>query len=487
MSDKFGTLLRRHRHAMELTMEELSEASGVSARAISDMERARSRTPQRRTVQALADALRLAGTDQAAFLAAAKGGGLRLASPSPVGCCVLPRPVADFIGRVAELDCLAQIAASTASPAAGAPVVTVSGTAGLGKTTLVVQAAHLLDEQFPGGTFFVDLRGMDPCPLAPDEAITRLLTAFGVGAVSMPTHEQDRYGLYRDLLRDRHALIVLDNAVDEAQVRPLLPGPGPAVTVITSRRLLAGLEGVHRHHLAQLSAEDAVTLLEHIIRDRQPDQDRAVVGEIAELCGRLPLALRIAGNRLLSRPEWTARHLAGQLADEGRRLGQLIAGDLRIGVAFSLSYAQLSPDARRLFRRLSLAPGPDFDTLTAGLACAIGPQEAEEALDELVEVSLLEAAPDGRYVFHDLVRLFARERLCAEEPAEECDAARRRMADQSPASPAEPALPGAARARARSEVVRWPATGRPGAEPRRHAELIGRVEVRPLTALQQTA
>jgi transcriptional regulator with XRE-family HTH domain len=483
MSDSFGALLRRHRHAVELTMEELAEASGVSARAISDMERARSRTPQRRTVQALADALALAETDQAAFFAAAKGR-RRPVSPAPAGCCALPRPVPDFTGRDEELHCLARIAASAEPTAVIAPVVTVSGAAGLGKTTLVVQAAHLLDERFPGGTFFVDLRGMDPRPLNPDEVVGRLLTAFGVGGDAMPPHVEDRYGLYRDLLRHRRALIVLDNAADEAQVRPLLPGGGPALTVITSRRLLAGLEGVHRHHLAQLSAQEAVTLLRHIIRDREPGPEPGVIEEIAELCGRLPLALRIAGNRLLSRPEWTARHLAGRLADESRRLDQLIAGDLRIGVAFNLSYTQLSPTARRLFRRLSLIPGADFNAALAGVVGSMGAQETEDALDELVEVSLLDPAPDGRYLCHDLLRLFARERLCAEEPAEEHEAARLRLGDRLPAPPAGPVVAGTERSR--HEVVRWLGVARPAA-PVRHATPSRLLDRRPVPAHQQTA
>jgi hypothetical protein len=138
---------------------------------------------------------------------------------------------------------------------------------------------------------------------------------------------------------------------------------------------------------------------------------------VAELCGRLPLALRIAGNRLMSRPQWTVRHLADRLSDERRRLDQLIAGDLRIAAAFSLSYTQLSPQARRLFRRLSLAPVADFDAGLAGALDPVDPDGIEDALDELVESSLLQAHVDGRYRFHNLIRLFARERLAEEEPA----------------------------------------------------------------------
>ncbi|MFG1995599.1 helix-turn-helix domain-containing protein [Actinoplanes sp. NPDC048988] len=412
MSETFGRRLRAHRHAAALTMEQLAEKSGVSARAISDMERERSVAPQRRTVQALADALALPQAEQPAFLAAARAGRPRLPAAGTAGCCGLPRPVPDFTGRDRELAQLGRVATEARPAPSVAPVVTVSGTAGAGKTTLAVQAAHQLGTAFTGGTLFVDLRGMDVRPSGAPEALARLLSALGIRDDEIPADDTDRAGLYRELLHHRRVLVVLDNVADESQVRPLLPGPGPSLTVITSRRLLAGLEGVHRLNLRQLPAGDAATLLRRIIGDREPE----AVDEVTELCGRLPLALRIAGNRLMSRPEWTVRHLADRLSDERRRLDQLIAGDLRIAAAFNLSYTQLSPQARRLFRRLAPAPGSDFD---AGLARALdpaNPEGIEDALDELVELSLLQAHVDGRYRFHNLIRLFARERLAEEEP-----------------------------------------------------------------------
>ncbi|MEU4557508.1 helix-turn-helix domain-containing protein [Actinoplanes sp. NPDC023936] len=425
--DTFALRLRRHRHAAGLTMEELAEASGVSARAISDMERGRSAGPQRRTVQALAEALGLTPAEQPPFLAAARAGRKRRGSPVvPAGRCAPPRPVADFTGRGRELARLAHDAAS-ARPGAAAPVVMVSGTAGTGKTALAVQAAHVLGEMFTGGAFFLDLRGMDARPMGAGEALTRLLGALGVRDDEIPVSEADRAGMYRLLLRGRRALVVLDNAADEAQIRPLLPATGPSLTVITSRRLLAGLEGVHRLNLGPLPAEDAEALLRRILGRRGQEGDADALGEVVELCGRLPLALRIAGNRLNSRPPWTVGHLADRLRDESRRLDQLVAGDLRVAAAFGLSYARLSAPARVLFRRLSLVAAPDFD---ARLASALGPpgveDAIEDALEELVESSLLHAEVDGRYRFHRLVRLFARQRLVEEEPAFERHTARRR-------------------------------------------------------------
>jgi transcriptional regulator with XRE-family HTH domain/predicted ATPase len=411
MSDTFGRRLRAHRHAARLTMEQLSERSGVSARAISDMERERSAAPQRRTVQALAEALALPETEQAAFLAAARAG-RPMAPAVPAGLCALPRPVPDFTGRGREMAQLNRLATSAQPAPTVAPVVTVSGTAGVGKTTLAVQAAHLLGTAFTGGTIFVDLRGMDARPAGAAETLARLLGALGIRDGDIPADETDRAGMYRELLHHRRALVVFDNVADESQVRPLLPGSGPSMTVITSRRLLAGLEGVHRLNLTQLPADDAAALLRHIIGDREP----GAVAEVAELCGRLPLALRIVGNRLMSRPRWTVRHLADRLSDERRRLDQLIAGDLRIAAAFNLSYTQLSPRARRLFRRLSLAPIADFDARLARTLDPVEPEGIEDSLDELVELSLLHAHVDGRYRFHNLIRLFARERLAEEEP-----------------------------------------------------------------------
>jgi transcriptional regulator with XRE-family HTH domain len=247
----FGALLRGRRQSAGLTLEELAEASGVSARAISDMERGRSRAPQRRTVQALANALALSGEDQDVFLAAARAGRQPEVSG---GQCALPRPVPDFSGRVAELSWLTRVAETPVAAEGAAPVLMVSGPAGLGKTTLAVQAAHLWRDQFADGVFFVDLRGMDASPLEPAEALMRLLTALGISAAGLPPDEADSAGLYRKLLGERRSLVVLDNAAGEAQVRPLLPGVGQSVTLVTSRRSLAGLEGVHRLNLTPSTA-----------------------------------------------------------------------------------------------------------------------------------------------------------------------------------------------------------------------------------------
>ena len=290
----------------------------------------------------------------------------------------------------------------------------------MGKTTLAVRAAHILRPSFPGGVFFIDLLGMSPRPATAADALGLLLRALGVADEQIPADVPDRASVYRSLLRDRHALVVLDNAGSEEQVRPLLPGAGASRALITARRLLAGLEGVRRLALEPLRLAGG-----HGAADRDPGSAAPATTtnrrstQLARLSEGMPLALRIIGNRLVSRLGWDAAELAARLADEEHRLAQFKAGDLKIATAFALSYEQLADDARRVFRRLAVVPGRDFDAALAGVVGEVPVEVAWDALDELVDLGLLLDGPAGRYRFHDLVRLFARTRLDAEEsPAE---------------------------------------------------------------------
>ncbi|GAA2215834.1 hypothetical protein GCM10009850_113020 [Nonomuraea monospora] len=410
----FGVLLRDFRRAAELTIEQLSHASGVSVRAIGDMERGVSRGPQRRTVAALAEVLRLSPEEHDSLLAAARAGRPRPAAAG--GACALPRGIGDFTGRAHELGLMRELAIRHSGGEGPAVTATIWGPAGMGKTALAVHAADRLTELFPDGQFFLDLRGLDPAPLASGNGLARLLKALGVAERRIPADEQERAGHYRDLLRERRCLIVLDNAASETQVRPLLPGGGPSMTLITSRRPLAGLEGVHPFPLSQLTEAEAAGLLQAIMGEARTTAEPDAVEELARLCGHLPLAMRIAGNRLLSRPGWTIKQLTGRLDDEERRLDALAAGDLHVAAAFALSYEQLSPTARQTFRWLALAAGPDFGAPLAAVLARLDLYDAEDALEELVELGLLSSPYAGRYRFHDLVRLFARARLSEEEP-----------------------------------------------------------------------
>jgi transcriptional regulator with XRE-family HTH domain len=413
----FAEVLRGHRRAARLTLEQLAQVSGVSARTLSDMERGRSKGPQHRTVTALADALALQGDARQQLIELAREGRLRDYWSRPAGVCELPRVADDFTGRAAELAWISELAGAESSPGVGA-VGLITSSGGMGKTTLAVRAAHSLAPSFPGGVLFLDLFGMSPRPLAAGDALRRLLRALGVADKQIPADVQGRASLYRSLLQDRRALVVLDNAGSEEQVRPLLPGAGPARTLITAKRLLPGLEGVRRLALTSLARPEATELLTAILGDRAASDGEPALTRLAELCEGLPLALRITGNRMVSRPGWEAAELAARLADEERRLDEFTAGDLKVASAFAMSYEQLGESARRVFRRLAVVPGRDFDAALAAVAGEVSAADAWAALDELVDLSLLLDAAAGRYRFHDLVRLFASQRLDEETAAE---------------------------------------------------------------------
>ncbi|MCY1136758.1 helix-turn-helix domain-containing protein [Actinoplanes sp. Pm04-4] len=405
----FGELLRRMRIAADLTLDGLAAASGVSDRAISDMERGVSLRPRARTVEAIADGLGVTGADREALLTAARGARATTAA-TPAHQLPAPRQVTDFAGRDAEL---AQVREWTA----GGGVVVISGDAGVGKTTFAVRAVR--------PTLFVDLRGLDAKPLSAAALLARLIRALDPGVRIIPRDIAEASTLWRTMIGGRPLVIVLDNASSEDQVRPALPPDGPAVVLVTSRRTLSGLDDVRRLRLEPLPETDAVTLLASILGPAAATDEE--LRRIAELCVNIPLALRIAGNRLAGRPGWTAGHLIARLAEQERRLDTLTAGDVRVRAAFDLSYQQLAGPARRLFRRLALVPGPSTGPELASVLVAEPVPVTEDALDDLADLSLLQQRPDGRFEFHDLLRLYADGELQREEdPAERAAAARRR-------------------------------------------------------------
>ncbi|MFF3371437.1 helix-turn-helix domain-containing protein [Streptomyces sp. NPDC002680] len=414
-------MLRAHRRAARLTLEQLAGVSGVSTRTLSDMERGRSKGPQHRTVTALADALALTGDVRKQLIELAREGRLRDHWTRPTGLCELPRSVDDFTGHATELVWVSELVYAESAPGVGV-VGLVTGSAGLGKTTFAVRAAHSVRPSFPDGVLFLDLLGMSQRPLAAAQALQLLLRALGAADQQIPGDAQERASLYRSLLRDRRVLVVLDNAASEEQVRPLLPGGGAGRALITTRRLLSGLEGVRRLALGPLPLPESTRLLSGILGDRSASDGEAALTRLAELCGGLPLALRIIGNRLASRPGWGVGELVARLADEERRLDQFKTGDLKIANAFGMSYEQLADSARRMFRRLAVVPGQDFDAALAAVVGGVPVEDAWEALDDLVDLGLLYDSAAGRYRFHDLVRLFAVDRLREEETAAEREA-----------------------------------------------------------------
>jgi tetratricopeptide (TPR) repeat protein len=294
-------------------------------------------------------------------------------------------------------------------------VVVLHGPPGVGKTSLAIDAAHRFAGTFTDGCLYLDLRGMDTTPLTPERAVERVLRAFGVPDARMPSDADDRFRLYRSMLRERTVLLVLDNAANEAQVRPLLAaGPGSLV-LVTSRNVLAGLDCRHRLDLGPLSHDGAVALLAASAGAGRVSADRPSADLIATLCGRVPLALAIAGHRLTGRTAWSLRRLAEQLSDERERLDVLAIDDVQVRTAFELSYRQLAPEAAMIFRRLALIHGPDTSVALAAVAADIPDADAETLLEELVDASLLRPDVPGRYSCHDLIRDYARERLHSEE------------------------------------------------------------------------
>lgn len=415
----FGMMLRSLRRAARLTLEELSEASGVSVRALGDLERGRSRGPQRRTVEALAVALRLTAEERERLQRLADAGRERSGAPaSPY----LLRTVPDFTGREQELAELESLAIGTRTRA-----VVLFGPGGQGKTTLAAEALRRLSGSFPDGCVCVQLHGMSDSPLPAGEALVLLLTALGHPPERIPVDVAAREALYRATLTTRRALVVLDDAADEAQTRPLLPDAEGGFVLVTSRRPLAGLEGVRRIRLGGLSGGESARLLQRILGAPRTDGQSEAITRLTELCGHLPLALRIVGNRLSSRPSWTPARLVGQLADEERRLSGLVAGDLAVRGALTLSYSQLTAPHRLLLRRLTLLPGHDTGPDLVSVLSGEDALTTEDSLDLLVDRGLLEETAPRRYALHDLVRLFARERLRDEEEA--ADTVRLRMAD----------------------------------------------------------
>ncbi|MFF0777691.1 helix-turn-helix domain-containing protein [Streptomyces sp. NPDC003720] len=424
-TEDFGQRLRFLRARAALSQEALAHAAGVSVRALADMERGRTRGPQRRTVRALADALGL-DADEAAGLeeSAALGRPRPRAAGGPAAPVALPLPrdIQDFTARDAALARLLDLVRD-ADP--GQPQVTVvAGQPGLGKTAFAVHAAHRLAPHFPDGQFALDLHGMDAEPTSPRDALARLLGALGLAEAAIPAGTDDRAGLWRSLAAERRLLLLLDNAADEAQIGPLLPGTGPSLTIVTSRQALAGLTAVHRCDLALLRREEAVELLTRILGPERVRAEAQAARDLADLCGHLPLAVRIAGQRLLSRPHERLGKLVARLAAEGRRLDGLQAGNLRIRAAFALSYRQLRPDAQTLLRRASLAAGADFSPETGALLAGLSYDEAVACAEELTDAGLLQSDPAAeRYRFHDLLRLYAAEQVEADDgPAVRDDA-----------------------------------------------------------------
>ncbi|CAL9462572.1 Regulatory protein AfsR [Streptomyces sp. enrichment culture] len=350
------------------------------------------------------------------------------AAPVHVRPAQLPATVPDFTGRTTFVSELREILS-----AADGQVMAVSalaGIGGVGKTTLAVHVAHAARPHFPDGQLYVDLQGTEPRPAEPVAVLGSFLRALGTPDTAIPDTADERAALYRSALDGRRVLVLLDNARDAAQVRPLLPGTAGCAALVTSRVRMAGLAGAHLVDLDVMSPEEALQLFTRIVGAERVGAERQAALDVVGACGFLPLAIRIAASRLAARRTWTVSVLAAKLADERRRLDELQAGDLAVKATFELGYGQLEPAQQRAFRLLGLADGPDISLAAAAAALDLPEHDTEDLLEALVDCSLLESAAPGRYRFHDLVRLYAR--ACAErdeQPAAERDAALDRLLD----------------------------------------------------------
>ncbi|MBA8955434.1 BTAD domain-containing putative transcriptional regulator [Actinomadura namibiensis] len=446
---------------LHAALMELLAASGRPAQALDVHRRLRDRLRRELDVepsdQVQQTRLRVLAWDRPA---AAAEPGARPPTPVPAE---LPPDIPDFVGRAEEAALLVDV---LVRPSGGrvrtVPVAAVAGMGGVGKTALAVHVAHLLAGAFPDGQLYVDLHGDGGAPTHPADVLDRFLYSLGISGTGLPATLDERTALFRSRVADRRVLIVLDNAADEAQVRPLLPGTPNAAVLITSRNRLTGLEGAVPLDLRVFTHEQSVDLLALVVGEERVAAEPDVAAEIARLCGYVPLAVRIAAGRLVGRPYWALSHLAEMLRDEKSRLDELALGDLAVRTSFGMSYRQLPAETRRAFRMTGLLDAPDFALWTVAALLDVPPPEARPHLETLIDAQLVamagvDATGELRYRMHDLVRLYARE-LAAEDTRRQRTAALARAlgAWLWLAERAADRVPGPAYAAMHGGAARWP-------------------------------
>jgi len=320
----------------------------------------------------------------------------------------LPRNPAMFVGRAAELDDIRDILLDTA---AATRVVAIHGPGGIGKSTLALRAAYAVADEFPDGQLYVDLQGATPglSRLEPAEVLARFLSALGVPRADLPATQAEAATRFQSILAGRRVLLVLDNAASAAQVTPLLPAAHGCAVVVTSRAVLSTLDA-EPIGLRVLDEADAVRLLALTAGTSRVATEPDLAAEVARQCGRHPLALRIAGARLSGRPDWSLARLEARLRDQRRRLDELRIDDLDVRSCFVVSYQALaSTVAATAFGLLGALDVPEFGAELVAALADVDLTVAEDALDELVAVRLVEAAAENRFRIHDLLRLYAAE------------------------------------------------------------------------------
>ncbi|MFE7524986.1 BTAD domain-containing putative transcriptional regulator [Kitasatospora sp. NPDC057542] len=320
----------------------------------------------------------------------------------------LPPDAADFTGRTVLVE---RLGGALGAPGQQALVIaTVVGMGGVGKTALALHVAHRVREAYPDGQLYVDLRGADATPADPEAVLSGFLVALGVPADAVPDGLDARSALFRSVVDGRRLLLVLDNVHDTAQIRPLLPGAVGCAVLTTSRTRLSGLPATVQADLGVFEPEEALELLGRTIGAERLAAEAQAARELLLVCGHLPLAVRIVAARLAARPSWTVQTLGRRLAVERRRIDELRIGDLEVAAAFELSYRQLTPAQARAFRLAASVDGPDLGLQAAAALLDLDEYDAEDLLEALVDVAMMESPFPGRYRFHDLLRAFARRR-----------------------------------------------------------------------------
>ncbi|GGV48720.1 hypothetical protein GCM10010495_78200 [Kitasatospora herbaricolor] len=410
----FGGLLRAAREQAQLTLEGLAAASGVSVRAIGDMERGRS-LPRRSTLNELLDALALDEGERRALAAAARPESPRPARQVPRQ---LPPDLRTFRGRTDALAAVRRLTDGIGERSGHALVAAVGGMAGVGKTSLAVHWAHQVADRFPDGQLYVNLRGFDPSGTAvdPGEALAGFLAALGVPGGSVPDGTEQRAALFRARLAGLRMIVLLDNARDSQQVRQLLPHAPGCLTVVTSRTHLTALAAADEAHLVDLDLWTDAEALDALAARIGPERvaaEPAGAAALVALCGRLPLAVAITAAHLAAQPALALGVAADELARSRSRLDVLSTDDPHTDVraAFSWSYEALEPAAARFFRHLTVLPGPAFSAESAASTAGEPMATARRLLRLLSSASLLARGAGGHFVLHDLVREHGRDLL----------------------------------------------------------------------------
>ena len=426
----FAGLLRELRVKAQLTQEELAEAAGLSTRTVSDLERGVNRRAHKDTARLLADALGLIGPIRARFEALARGRVPTGAGTSGAAAATrtLPRDIASFTGRQRELD---ELVDAVAGPDGVVGIHAIGGMAGVGKTAFAVHAAHQLAPRFPAGQIFLPLHGHTPGqqPVDPGDALASLLLTAGVAAAQIPPGLEARMALWRDRLAGQQLLLVLDDAASSDQVRPLLPGTGSNLVLVTSRRHLTALEDATAISLDTLPPDEAAALLVRLAGRAGLSPDDPAVAEITRLCGWLPLAIGMVARQLHHHPAWSLQRRAAELAAAVDRLELLATENLSVAAAFGMSYADLTGEQQRLFRRLGLHPGADIDAYAAAALDGTSLAAARRGLEALYDQYLIAEPAQDRYRLHDLIREHARALAARLDPDRDRDDATTRLLD----------------------------------------------------------